>query len=60
MMEIDNSKPALSFPEVNVFNDELWKVDLRIKLQTRHFRLLAAWLEEPGEVVPREELQRKV
>jgi Tol biopolymer transport system component/DNA-binding winged helix-turn-helix (wHTH) protein len=39
---------------------ELRKSGIRIKLQEQPFQILAALLERPGEIVPREELQKRL
>jgi len=46
--------------EVDLQTGELWKAGRRIKIQTQPFKVLAALLERPGEVVTREELQSRV
>jgi Tol biopolymer transport system component/DNA-binding winged helix-turn-helix (wHTH) protein len=46
--------------EVDLQTGELWKAGRRIKIQTQPFKVLAALLERPGEVVTREELQTRV
>src|SRR5215471_8644834 len=46
--------------EVNLRAGELTKRGLRIKLQEQPFQVLAMLLEKPGELVTREELQKKL
>jgi TolB-like protein/DNA-binding winged helix-turn-helix (wHTH) protein/Flp pilus assembly protein TadD len=46
--------------EVDLRAGELRKQGLRVRLQEQPFQLLAMLLEHPGEVVTREELQRKL
>ncbi len=46
--------------EVDLQSRELRKQGIKIKLQDQPFQVLATLLEQPGEVVTREELQRRV
>ena len=46
--------------EANLVARELRKNGARLKLQDQPFRVLAALLEKPGEVVTREELQQRI
>jgi TolB-like protein/DNA-binding winged helix-turn-helix (wHTH) protein/Flp pilus assembly protein TadD len=46
--------------ELDLRAGELRKHGLRVRLQEQPFRVLAALLEHPGEVVTREELQKKL
>ena len=46
--------------EVNVLTGELRKHGVRLALQEQPLRILAALLERPGEVVPREALCRRL
>jgi len=46
--------------EVDLQTGELWKAGFRIKLQSQPFKVLAALLERPGQVITREELQLKL
>src|ERR1700685_2603249 len=46
--------------EVDLRAGELHKHGLRIRLQEQPFQLLALLLERPGQVVTREELQKKL
>jgi Tol biopolymer transport system component/DNA-binding winged helix-turn-helix (wHTH) protein len=46
--------------EVDLCNGELRKHGVRLRLQEQPFKVLAALLEQPGEVVSREELVRRL
>ncbi|MBI4466612.1 MAG: winged helix-turn-helix domain-containing protein [Acidobacteria bacterium] len=46
--------------ELDLHSHELHKAGLRIKLQEKPFEVLAALLERPGEVITREELQKRL
>src|ERR1700747_357763 len=46
--------------EVNLRAGELRKHGLQVRLQQQPFQILAMLLEHPGEVVTREELQKKL
>ncbi len=46
--------------ELDLRAGELRKHDLRVRLQEQPFQILAMLLEHPGEVVTREELQKKL
>jgi TolB-like protein/DNA-binding winged helix-turn-helix (wHTH) protein/Flp pilus assembly protein TadD len=46
--------------ELDLRAGELRKHGLRVRLQEQPFQLLAMLLEHPGEVVPRDELQKKL
>src|SRR5215469_17491233 len=46
--------------EVDLRSGELRKSGIRVKLQDQPFKLLAILLERPGQVVPRNELQRRI
>src|SRR5436190_16457225 len=46
--------------EVNLARRELWRRGTRIKLQDQPFEVLAALLEQPGDVVTREQLQARL
>ncbi len=46
--------------EVDVQAGELRKRGLRLRLQDKPFRILAALLERPGEIVPRKELHARL
>ena len=62
MPEDDHLPGRLRFGvfEVDLRGGELRKHGLRIRLQAQPFQVLAMLLEHPGEVVSREELQRKL
>ncbi len=46
--------------EVDLRAQELYKAGRKIKLQVQPFQVLAMLLEQPGEVVTREEMQKKL
>jgi DNA-binding winged helix-turn-helix (wHTH) protein len=46
--------------EVDMRAEELYKAGRKIKLQVQPFHVLAMLLEQPGEVVTREELQKRL
>jgi DNA-binding response OmpR family regulator len=46
--------------EVNAVSGELFKNGRRVKLQEQPFRLLVVFLENPGEIVTREELRSRI
>lgn len=46
--------------EVNLREGELWKAGRRRKLTGQQFSILAILLERPGEIITREELQRRL
>jgi Tol biopolymer transport system component/DNA-binding winged helix-turn-helix (wHTH) protein len=51
---------AFGLFEADLKAGELWKSGRRIKLQTQPFKVLTVLLEHAGEVVSREDLQRRV
>lgn len=53
-------RPRFGVFELDLRAGELRKHGLRIRLQEQPFQVLAMLLEHPGEVVTREELQRKL
>jgi TolB-like protein/DNA-binding winged helix-turn-helix (wHTH) protein/Flp pilus assembly protein TadD len=53
-------RPRFGVFEMDLRAGELRKHGLRIRLQEQPFQVLAILLEHPGEVVTREELQRKL
>jgi Tol biopolymer transport system component/DNA-binding winged helix-turn-helix (wHTH) protein len=57
---IVNVRLTFGLYEVDLQAGELWKAGFRIKLQTQPFKVLAALLERPGQVVLREELQERL
>ena len=46
--------------EADLRSGELWKAGYRIKLPRQPFRVLAALLRRPGDIVTREDLQREI
>ncbi len=46
--------------QVNLQTGELWKAGIRLKLQDQPFKVLAALLQHPGQVVTREELHHLI
>ncbi len=46
--------------EVDLSSGQLYKSGLRVSLQDKSFQVLASLLEQPGEVVSRQELQRRL
>src|ERR1700689_3266630 len=54
------SKVTFGLFEGDLQNGELWKAGKRIKIQSQPFKVLAALLERPGEVVSKEELQLRL
>src|SRR3984885_5431851 len=57
---VSNSKLTFGLFEVDLESGELWKSGFRVKLQSQPFKVLAALLERPGQVVTREELQLRL
>src|ERR1700751_2535162 len=62
MEELTTSKRALRFGlyEVDFAAQELRKSGIRIKIQDQPFQILALLLERPGDIVTREELQKRL
>ncbi len=62
MSEFPSSVRSVRFGvfELDLRTGELKKKGLRIRLQGQPFRLLVTLLEERGEIVPREELRRRL
>ena len=54
------SRVTFGLFEVDLQSGELWKAGKRIKIQSQPFKVLAALLEHPGEVVTREDLQLRL
>jgi Tol biopolymer transport system component/DNA-binding winged helix-turn-helix (wHTH) protein len=54
------SRVSFGLFEADLKSGELWKAGYRVKLQGQPFKVLTILLENAGEVVPREELQRRV
>jgi TolB-like protein/DNA-binding winged helix-turn-helix (wHTH) protein/Tfp pilus assembly protein PilF len=46
--------------EVDLSSSEVFKHGIRIKLQDQPFQILTILLERPGEMIPREELRRRL
>jgi Tol biopolymer transport system component/DNA-binding winged helix-turn-helix (wHTH) protein len=57
---VSNSKLTFGLFEVDLESGELWKAGFRVKLQTQPFKVLAALLEHPGQIVTRDELQLRL
>ncbi len=57
---VANTRLAFGLFEVNLQSGELWKAGFRVKLQSQPFKVLAALVERPGQVVSREELQARL
>ena len=55
-----SNRRAFGLFEADLKAGELWKSGRRIKLQSQPFKVLTVLLQSAGEVVTREELQRKV
>jgi hypothetical protein len=53
-------RPGVRFRdfEVNLETGEVWKAGRPLKVQDQPFKVLAALLERPGEIVTREELRQ--
>ena len=62
MLPLSSSERTIRFDdfELCLNSGELRKHGIRIKLQVRPFQVLQVLLESPGQVVSREELQRRV
>ena len=62
MQDVFPSRAILRFSdfEVDLRAGELRKLGVRVKLQEQPFQILEVLLEHPGEVVTREELQRRI
>ena len=62
MQEVSPSRATLRFSdfEVDLRAGELRKQGVKVKLQEQLFQVLQILLEHPGEVVTREELQRRI
>lgn len=55
-----NSRLGFGLFEMDLESGELWKAGFRVKLQSQPFKVLAALLERPGQIVTREDLQIRV
>jgi Tol biopolymer transport system component/DNA-binding winged helix-turn-helix (wHTH) protein len=62
MEELTTSKRAMRFGlyEVDFASQELRKSGIRIKIQDQPFQILALLLERPGQIVTREEIQKRL
>src|ERR1700692_4934566 len=60
MLVESETKVSFGLFEAHLQNGELWKAGKRIKIQSQPFKVLAALLERPGEVVSKEELQLRL
>lgn len=56
------SEPVIRFQDfqVNLVTGELWKAGIRLKLQDQPFKILAALLQRPGQIVTRDELHKLI
>jgi Tol biopolymer transport system component/DNA-binding winged helix-turn-helix (wHTH) protein len=52
-----STRLAFGLYEADLHSGELWKAGRKVRLQSQPFKVLAALLEHPGEVVTRTELQ---
>ncbi|HEX4155407.1 MAG TPA: winged helix-turn-helix domain-containing protein [Acidobacteriaceae bacterium] len=57
---VANAKLTFGLFEVDLATGELWKAGFRIKLQSQPFKVLAALLERPGQIITRDELQDRL
>jgi Tol biopolymer transport system component/DNA-binding winged helix-turn-helix (wHTH) protein len=55
-----NSRLSFGLYEVDLQTGEMWKAGYRIKLQSQPFKVLTVLLEQPGQIVSREELQLRL
>jgi DNA-binding winged helix-turn-helix (wHTH) protein len=62
MVDTEQQQPTYRFGvfELNIRRGELRKNGVRIRLQQQPLQILGILLERPGEVVTREEIQRKL
>jgi len=62
MSPLQNSRAGIRFDdfELDLHSGELRKSGVKIKLQAQPFQILQALLERPGEVVTRDELQKRI
>lgn len=56
----ERTRVAFGVYEADLNSGELWKAGRRIRLQSQPFKILAALLERPGEIVTRQELQARL
>src|SRR5215472_10594760 len=56
------TEPVVRFQDfqVNLETGEVWKAGVRLKLQDQPFKVLAALLQRPGQIVTREELRQLI
>jgi serine/threonine-protein kinase len=56
------TEPVVRFHDfqVNIETGELWKAGVRLKMQDQPFKVFAALLQRPGQVVTREELRQLI
>jgi Tol biopolymer transport system component/DNA-binding winged helix-turn-helix (wHTH) protein len=57
---VANAKLTFGLFEIDLETGELWKAGFRVKLQSQPFKVLAALLERPGQIVTRDELQLRL
>src|SRR6516165_2439603 len=55
-----DSRAQFGLFELNLRTGELRKAGTRVKLQDQPLKVLVALLEQPGEIVTREELKRRI
>lgn len=62
MNDVSSSRALICFSgfELNTASRELLKNGVKVRLQEQPFQVLRVLLEQPGEVVSREELQRRI
>lgn len=60
MQSIDKNTTRFAAFEVDLQSGLIYKHGLRIKLQDQPFKILAALLERPGEIVTRDELRERI
>jgi DNA-binding winged helix-turn-helix (wHTH) protein len=62
MARVNSSADVVSFSsyEVDLRSGELYRAGRKIRLQVQPFHILAMLLERPGEVVPREDLRKRL
>jgi Tol biopolymer transport system component/DNA-binding winged helix-turn-helix (wHTH) protein len=59
---IHHTSPRIRFGvfEVDLQTEELYKSGMRVKIQNQPFKVLSLMLERPGEIVSRDEMQRRL
>ena len=60
MQSIDKNTTRFAAFQVDLQSGLIYKHGLRIKLQDQPFKILAALLERPGEIVTRDELRERI